>query len=266
MISISQTLSICLFEFKRSLTFGRLIAYFVLALFPPAMILLIAKVSALNHYKPNIMFLTFVVCILALLLWATPNVYSELESRNWLFVTTRPRGRLSILLGKFLAASLSAMLVCFVAIWLSCGIVLLFVGRHRADVWTDVASFLPKFTIIAMIACLEYSAVFSLIGVLFQRRAMVIAAVYALANEMLFALIPALISQFSIRYHLLGLSLSWLGWFLPVPQPDIDVMEMWFASLPLWANLLVLAVVPFVLLAGAGYVIRNREYITADEV
>jgi hypothetical protein len=124
MISIPQILSVCLFEFKRSLTVGRLTAYFVLSLFPPAMVLLIANVSAFHAYQIIVMFLTYVVCILSLLLWATPNVYSELESRNWLFITTRPHGRTSLLLGKFLAAVLSATLVCFIAVALSCLIAL----------------------------------------------------------------------------------------------------------------------------------------------
>jgi ABC-type transport system involved in multi-copper enzyme maturation permease subunit len=266
MISIPQILSVCLFEFKRSLTVGRLIAYFVLALFPPAMILLIARVSALTYYKLIIMFLTYVVCLLALLLWATPNVYSELESRNWLFVTARPRGRISILLGKFLAASLSAMLVCAIAILLSGLIVGLHVGRLREDVMGDLMSFLPRCLAIAALACIEYAAVFSLIGVFFQRRAMVMATVYILGVEMLFAVIPALISRLSVRYHLAGVTLSWLGWFLPGEKPEIDYYEMWFVGLPLWVNIVVLALLPIGVLFAAGYVIRNREYITADEV
>lgn len=261
-----QIISVCLFEFKRSLTVGRLLAYVILSLFPPAMVLLIANVSALTFYKMVIMFLTYVVCMLSLLLWATPNVYAELESRNWLYVTTRPGGRISILLGKYLAAGLSAVLVCTIAISLSVAIVALWVGRFRYDVMQDVLIFWPKFLCIAGIACFNYAAVFTLIGVLFQRRAMVIAAVYALANELLFAAIPALITEFSVRYHLLGLSLAWLGWFLPGSQPESELFEMWFASLPLWVNILVLALVPGVLLLVSAFVIRNREYITVDEV
>jgi ABC-type transport system involved in multi-copper enzyme maturation permease subunit len=230
------------------------------------MVLLIANVSAFHAYQIIVMFLTYVVCILSLLLWATPNVYSELESRNWLFITTRPHGRTSLLLGKFLAAVLSATLVCFIAVALSCLIVALTVGRFRSDVMTELASFFPKFMVIAGVACVEYAAVFSLIGVLFQRRAMVIATVYALANELLLASVPALVSQFSVRYHLVGLTLGWLGWFLPTPKPDDEMIELVIAALPLWVNLLVLALLPFFLLAVSIYVIRNREYITVDEV
>lgn len=266
MISLPQILSVCLFEFKRSLTFGRMTAYVVLSLFPPAMALLISNVSAFNAYQVVIIFLTYVVCILSLLLWATPNVYSELESRNWLFITTRPRGRISILLGKFLAAALSAALVCAIAISLSCVVVAITVGRFRSDILLDLASFWPKFIVIAAIASFNYAAVFSFIGVLFQRRAMVIAAVYVLGNEFLFGLIPALISQFSVRYHLVGLTLGWLGWFIQEEKPEPEIYETWIAALPVWANILVLAAVPIAFLSASAYIIRNREYITVDEV
>ncbi len=266
MISIPQILSVCLFEFRRSLTFGRILAFAILSLFPPAMVLLISQVSALTEYKPLIMFLTYIVLILALLLWATPNVYSELESRNWLFLTSRPRGRVSLLLGKYLAAGLSSFIVCSVAITLSVMIVGMTQVRFRPDILKELAAFYPKLTLISLVACFEYAAVFSLIGVLFQRRAMVIATIYALGFELLFAFIPALITKFSVRYHLVGISFAWMGWFLPGNKPPDELIEIWITNLPVWVNILVLALIPLLVCAIAIYVIRNREYLTVEEV
>lgn len=265
MIRIPQVLSVCLFEFKRSLTFGRLMAYLILSLFPPAMVLLISRVSYMTGYKVVIMFLTYVVCVLSLLLWATPNVYSELESRNWLFVTTRPAGRMSILFGKFLAAAISACLVCTVAISLSSLVVILNAGASRGDIIRDMLQFWPIFMAISWIASIEYAAVFSFFGVMFQRRAMVVATVYALANEIIVAIIPALITQFSVRFHIIGISLAWLGWFLPIPEPDVEFKEIWYLTTPVWIHILVLGLIPILFLIASSYVIRNRQYITVDE-
>ncbi len=266
MISIPEIFSVCGFEFKRSLTLGRLLAFAVLSLFPPAMILLISRVAPPTSFKFLIMFLTYVVCVLSLLLWATPNVYAELESRNWLFVTSRPRGRVSLLLGKYLASAISAFLVCLIAISLSSLIIALSYGRYRPDTLGELAHFWPRLILIAGIGCFDYAAVFSFFGVLFQRRAMVMAVLYTLVVELLFAAVPALITRFSIRYHLMGISYALLGWFAPGPEPDKELFELFYANLPVWANVLILALIPVGVLSAAIYVIRNREYLTVDEV
>jgi ABC-type transport system involved in multi-copper enzyme maturation permease subunit len=266
MMSIPQILSVCAFELRRSLTVGRIFAFLVLSLFPPAMVLLISRVSPHLEHQFLIMLLTYIVSILALLLWATPNVYAELESRNWLFLTTRPRGRTSLLFGKYLAAGISGTAVGFIALSLSVLVIATTVGRFRSDVLSELVHFWSRFSIITLIANFEYAAVFSLIGVLFQRKAMIVATIYAMGFELLFAIVPALITKFSVRYHLLGLSLAWVGWFFPGEKWDQELYEMWLADLPLWANILVLGSLPFFVLAAAAYIIRVREYITVDEI
>ncbi|MFO7904832.1 MAG: hypothetical protein R6U98_19370, partial [Pirellulaceae bacterium] len=45
-----------------------------------------------------------VITLLGLLLWVTPLVQSELEGRTWGYLAVHPRGRASLLLGKYLTA------------------------------------------------------------------------------------------------------------------------------------------------------------------
>ncbi len=173
-----------LFEFRRSLSFGRLTAFWVLSLFPPAMVLLVSFMTHhLGSYSAIIMFLTFIVCILSLLLWATPNVYSELENKNWIFVASRPYGRVSLLIGKWLSSLISALVVCSAAVILCWTVVGLRNPEFHSEGWMWIFNTCLQSIGFWAIACINYAALFSLIGVIFQRRAMVIAAIYTLLNE-----------------------------------------------------------------------------------
>ena len=79
----------CMFELRRSMSAQRISVSIGMALFPPAMLSLLifgAKVSSADGGAQMIdsaqflaVFLTALVLLLSLLLWATPNVYSELE-------------------------------------------------------------------------------------------------------------------------------------------------------------------------------------------
>jgi len=85
----------CMFELRRSMSIQRISVTAGLALFPPAMLALLifgAKVSSADGGALMIdsaqfltVFLVALVMLLGLLLWATPNVYSELEGKSWLF-------------------------------------------------------------------------------------------------------------------------------------------------------------------------------------
>ena len=108
------------FEMFRVLTFQRLGFTAVLALFPPFMLSVVMLSEPLREVAV-VMTAVFsgTVCLLSLLLWATPNVYSELEGRSWTFVTSRPYGRWSILFGKYLLAVFWSFLIGWTAMTLS---------------------------------------------------------------------------------------------------------------------------------------------------
>ena len=256
---LSRILATAQFELKRSMTIQRLSAFAVLSIFPPAMTMLIMYGPGLETGEPVVLLLTYMVLILSLMLWATPNVYSELENRSWTFVTARPGGRISVLLGKWLASTVSSMIVCIVAISL-CMIAI----QGQAGFENPLRTW-GIFILLSCVACNVYASIFSLIGVLFQRRAMIFAAGYTLVSELLLASVPALVSKFTMRYHLLGLTDKLLGWFLPGERLDDETLNMFISSWPQWAHWAVLLIVPVFVLSIAAYVIRYREYITTAE-
>ncbi len=267
MSTISKSLSLMQFELRRSWTLGRMSAFWVLSLFPPTIVLLVTlTIRGIPQFVPIVFFLTFISCILAMLLWATPNVYAELENRNWIFVTSRPGGRISLLIGKWMTAVIAAFLVCLVATTLSWAIVILRSDQLHREGLLLVGKLWIRSLWVWALACVNYAALFSLIGVLFQRRAMVIATIYTLVNEGILAFVFALISKFSVRYHLVGVSYHMFDWFFPGQRPDREMLEMSILGLPLWANYLALALIPVACLTAAAFIIRYRQYLTADEV
>ena len=99
------------FEFSRSLTTSRIATSLVLALFAPVMLSLIGMTINIENTRQQIPFPLIVLGIfhllaifLAVLLWATPVVFSELEGKTWTYLAIRPHGKLSSTLGKYLNA------------------------------------------------------------------------------------------------------------------------------------------------------------------
>ena len=205
---LNGALATCSFELRRSFTFQRTSVSVVLALFPPVMLgLLIAGTemsgdsqarSVMQDFTKLItVLMVSLVCLLSLLLWATPNVYSELEGKSWSFVASRPGGRISIFLGKFLAAFLVSLSISVSAISLCVLLASLRLGiEDPQGMWLAMCG-------VFLFACSVYAAVFSLIGTFFINRAMVVAAGYLIGSDIVMASIPgALINKITIRYHL----------------------------------------------------------------
>ena len=56
-----------------------------------------------------------VVCLLGLLLWATPSVSTEIEGQTWIYLAMRRSGRNLVLVGKYLTAVIWSFSAAFVA-------------------------------------------------------------------------------------------------------------------------------------------------------
>ena len=261
---IHSALVTCGFELRRSFTFQRAAVSVVMALFPPMMMTLLIlgpkavdPSTSLSFAEFVIVFLVALVCLLTLLLWATPNVYSELEGKSWLFIASRPGGRIGIFLGKYFAAVLGSFAVSFVALSLSVAIV------SRIGTLQDPLRLWFSLCGIYGLACLSYGAVFSLIGTITYRRAMVVGVGYLIAWEIIMANLPALVNRLAVRYHLQSLGIAWLGYFLP-PDTEEVYSQIYGPQSPAF-HLLALAVVTILCLLAGMFVIVNRQYITSDE-
>lgn len=261
----------CVFELRRSMSAQRTSVTVGLALFPPAMLSLLifgAKVANADGGAQMIdsaqflaVFLIALVMLLGLLLWATPNVYSELEGKSWLFVASRPHGRTSIFLGKFMASVLVSLAICFVAVSL-CVLVI-----HRSNETIEPVKLWLAMNFVYLMATLIYAALFSLIGAVFVKRAMVVGAGFLIGFDVFLASLPgALINRFTVRHHLQEIGIATMGWFFPTPAgSEKEYRFIYGQEWPTWIHVTVVLVATVLLLIAGVKVISSREYVTSDQ-
>lgn len=245
------------------MTLQRLMVFAVLSLFPPMMVFLLAWAPRVWGGDADVVFVEFLTlflvatsAVLSLLLWGSTNVYAELEGKSWIYLSSRPAGRVSTVLGKFLAAALMSWAVAFVCCTLCVGVTSIF------GMFENPLRFWLVLNLVFLLMCLAYSAIFSLIGVLFFRRSMVFCAAYLLIAETALPFVPALISRFTVRYHLQELLLRWLGWFFP--NAEFEYRRM-FPENPTWVHLLAIGLMVAIPLTISAVLVVRREYMTGDE-
>ena len=108
------------YEWRRGLTRGRIGWWLVLSLFPVLIAFMIRwqpqfgrgmRPEEINTVWSIVFYLLIpcVCCVLGVFLNAAPAIAAELEQRSWVYLATRPRGILWLLLGKYLVAVLWAV-------------------------------------------------------------------------------------------------------------------------------------------------------------
>lgn len=112
---MNQLLAVFTYEWKRTLTAGRMGWWLALTAFPAAIVLLLRCQAEFGRGMQQqqidavwsvvlYMLIPCVCCALGVFLNAAPAIASELEQRSWVYLATRPRGILWLLLGKYLVA------------------------------------------------------------------------------------------------------------------------------------------------------------------
>lgn len=273
------------FEFRRSLTTSRIATSSILALFAPVMLFLIGNAMRIDEFSRQIPLPIVVLGVfhllavfLSVLLWATPVVYSELEGKTWVYLAIRPHGKLASTLGKYLNAVFWAIMTAGVSLTLSCVVVSQFpwdpdmlvrelrgstelrntwreMLGHASEPWVIWYSLMPSI----VLGSLALSAIFVHIGLIFHRRAMVLAVVYAVV-ESVFAFLPAMIRQLSVGFHMRNIGFKIAGF--EFPQVDEGVITD--GNSMLIHVLILLIIVGIHLLASIGW-LHSREYIRAEE-
>ena len=264
---MTGALATCRFELQRSFSLQRLTSLLGLILFPPLMTWMIIlgglrspQGRVLEYVLFAIIFLVALVCLLSLLLWATPNVSGELEGKTWSFIAMRPGGRISSFLGKYL----TAVLVSFVTTFFSLTLCVVVASHYGAlgggsEPWEKWGILTGIFAI----ACLVYGAILSMIGTWFTKRAMVVGAGYLIGVETVLSMVPAVISNFTMSYHLRRLGELWLGWFLPDEQLEYEIV--FGQAGPTWFHLVCLGVAMVAALVVGCVVVMNRQYAVGEE-
>ena len=242
------------FELTRSMTAGRIAIWALLVSFPVILFTILSFVNPTTQVEWWGLTLYFlgpeVVCLLGLLLWATPAISTEIEGQTWIYLAMRRSGRSTVLIGKYLTAiiwTLSAALV-------SITICMLIVGTIGGlKLWLVMC-------VLATLSCVAHAAIYLLIGVLFPRRTMTTAVAYTLAIEYGLSLVPALANKLTVNYRLRGLLADWMDW-----EEARSNAETVFGREPASTHLLVLALITLSMLAIAVFRLSRAEYPTQQE-
>jgi len=243
-----------------------------------------------------------VVCVMGQLLWATPSVQSELEGKTWSYLAIRPHGKIHVLLGKyitsvtwtFLAALICLTIVLFITTpkvshyeqqtksqtikvptgeFDANGNSLLmdrtiqrssFGAKEGGEItFDDRLKLWGTMVALSLFSCLNYGALFVLIGTLVPRRAMVIAIVYTVIFEIIVGFIPAIINQLTIQFRLRSLLMEWDGGLLKESLAGNPVFE---STTSQWQHIGILVLLFPFLLAAAAYILHKRELIASEDV
>ena len=253
---LSATSAVFRFEFARAATPTRLAYWVGLALFPPALLTIIRiQIGPFYHFSQTTLMLFVlipeVLCLMGLLLWATPAIHAELEGRTWCYLAVRSGGKGSVLMGKYLAAVVWTALLALLSLTLS--VLIAAPPGNMLRLWT-------VFAVLIVLSCLTYGALCMLLAVVFLRRAMVAMVAYSVIFELVVGFIPAIINQLTVQYHLRSLLDEWLHVRI-LPRS----MQTPLQSAPAWQHLLILAGATLALLTATIVILRKRELVRADE-
>ena len=256
------------FEFRRALTWNRFLVAVGLAIFPPVMLNVVVRTAFVSnsvvaadvtkYSEFAIIFLVALVCILSLLLWATPNVQSELEGKTWNFIAVRPGARIASFLGKYLLSVAISLAVSCVAL---AGCILV---ANSYQGFKNPLEILHSLAIIYTLACFVYGAIFSAIGTIFIKRAMVVAAGFMIGFETFLSLVPAVVSKVTMSYHLRSIGIEWIGNFLPETtdaQYNLAYGQPW----PVSIHMACIVIMTLIALVVGMVVITQRQYVTSDQ-
>lgn len=246
-------LDVVRFELRRSLTFGRSAIWVVLVMFPITL-MSVLRVTATIDPQPWGIILYFlvpeVICLLGLLLWATPAISTEIEGQTWTYLAMRRSGRMLVLLGKYVTAVLWTLSAA-VASTTVCVVVMGPSGGFR--LWSVMC-------LLSVLSCFAHGSLYLLIGVIFFRRTMVTAVFYTLIIEYGLSFVPAIANKLTINYRLRGLLADWMNW-----EEARSAAENVFGREPVSTHLLILAAITLSLLGAAMVRIGQAEFPTQQE-
>ncbi len=247
-------LDVIQFELKRSLTWGRSAMWFALVLFPVAIFATLRQIAPDDRPDEWGLMLYFlvpeVICLLGLLLWATPAISTEIEGQTWIYMAMRRSGRSWIPLGKYLT-SVAWTYSAAVASCTGCVLVMGQMGSLR--LWVVM-------NLLSLLSCIAHAALYLLIGVIFYRRTMVTAVAYTLTIEYGLSFVPALANKLTINYRLRGLLAEWMDWEIARSMAE-NVM----GHEPPATHLSTLAAMTIALLAATLYRMGHTEFPTHQE-
>ncbi|MEO1527702.1 MAG: hypothetical protein AAFX06_19910 [Planctomycetota bacterium] len=241
------------FELTRSLTVSRMMVWGALVAFPVTLVGILANRLALVEDAPKdqilgtVMFILIpeIVCLLGLLLWATPAIATEIEGQTWIYLAMRRSGRGVVAIGKYLtavlwtlSAALAATTICVALSW----------PEDLVFMWLVLSG-------LVTLSCFAHAALYLFIGLMFRKRTMVTAVGFTLIVEFGLTFVPALANKLTVNYRLRGLFQNWLEWdTLKTPAEAV------YGSEPVSTHLMALAIYTTLLLGLSLWKLRVSEF------
>ena len=256
--------AVFVYEWKRSLTAGRIAWWFAMAAFPVLITILIRTLGDFEDHndiaeQKSIWSVTLYalipgVCVtLSVLLTAAPAIASELEQRSWAYLATRPNGIFWLLLGKFLVSVTWGT----TAAWLGTAFS---VGVCGMD---EQLRMLVSLSALSLLSAIAYSAVYLLVGAVFPKRAMVFCMMYTVLVELVFGSIPAVINRITVQFRLRTLFVNWMP--LDERMKDESVFQYVMAEGSSFMQCFWLIALSSLFLVAAIVVAHRKEFTSATE-
>lgn len=259
--------AVFLFEWKRALTWPRMLWWWILALFPVFIIALIrfTVIPEVPHlskawFELNawliFALIPMLVSMLGTLLWMTPVISAELERRSWVYLAIRPNGGPAVLLGKYLAAVSWVIPPAILGLSISVPLAQFATYDEAVRVWWTM-------TRLVVLSTPAYAAIYLLLGVIHPRRAMVIAVTYTLIFELIVSFIPAVINKFTVQYRLRSLASEWCRISLS-NRRSVAAAKL-IGDEPAWQHVLILVLSMVGLVAISILILRVTEFSSSAE-
>ena len=211
-----------------------------------ASLALIAQGNGGRDLYDNLMklYFSFMVPFVPTLLLA-PAVSDEVEGRTWTFLFARPAPRVTMLLGKFVAAGAASAVILAASLALAWGLCL---TRLSTDFGPELVHFL-RTELAAVLGVFAFGALAAALGTAFVKHPLIAALIYLLVIETWLGSSPMVLNVISISWHLRNLA--------DLGQPS---NFGWTAHLPAALSALILAALPAGLLSLAGFKLKTAEW------
>jgi ABC-type transport system involved in multi-copper enzyme maturation permease subunit len=191
------------------------------------------------------LYFRFMVPFVPTLLLA-PAVSDEVEGRTWTFLFARPAPRVSLLLGKWAAATTAGAAILAAALALAWGLCL---TRLTTDFGPELLHFL-RTELAAVLGVAAFGAVAAALGTAFVRHPLIAAILYLLVVEAWLGSQPVVLNVVAVSWHLRNVA--------DLGQPSNFGPT---AHIPAALSALLLLGLPPALLTLAGFKLKTAEWV-----
>jgi hypothetical protein len=162
-----------------------------------------SPISSMGEPAQGHLLVTFLVAVvavpaIALALAAAPALAAELEAGTWWYATARPRGAITTMAAKYLAAVVWAVVAGWAAL----------AAMFAVYPVEDRAGFAGALVPLVPLAVPAYAGLFLLFGVANPRRGMVLAITWMLLIEGLVGVLPSVAPRFTVLRHVANVGLA----------------------------------------------------------